>query len=100
MTHGFDNVGRLFGPDLVIKSWWDGKTKAQYERRAQCVANYYHSYTEAGAAVDGNTTLGTKVACFTSTPVQILMQKALLGEVKGGLLAYAHVCSRMRTDVC
>ena len=67
MTHGFDNVGRLFGPDLVIKSWWDAETKAQYERRAQCVANYYHSYTEAGAAVEGNTTLGTRVTCFTGT---------------------------------
>jgi predicted metalloendopeptidase len=29
MSHGFDNVGRLFGPDLVIKSWWDKTTTAR-----------------------------------------------------------------------
>ena len=62
MSHGFDNVGRLFGPDLVIKDWWDPATKLQYTQRAQCVGHYYHSFREAGRRVDGNTTLGEDIA--------------------------------------
>jgi predicted metalloendopeptidase len=62
MSHGFDNVGRLFGPDLVIKDWWDRATKAKYTERAQCVGRYYHSFREAGRNVDGNTTLGEDIA--------------------------------------
>mmetsp|Transcript_27753 Transcript_27753/g.65403 ORF Transcript_27753/g.65403 Transcript_27753/m.65403 type:complete len:736 (-) Transcript_27753:619-2826(-) len=68
MSHGFDNVGRMFGPDnphlpeMVIKSWWDPKTVAEYKRRANCVSGYYSTYHQDGKAVPGNKTLEEDLA--------------------------------------
>lgn len=62
MSHGFDNVGRLFGPDLVIKSWWDPVTTSNYRSRSQCVASHYATYTSGGGAVRGNATLEEDIA--------------------------------------
>ena len=50
MSHGFDNVGRLFGLwssfSFGRQDWWDPVTKALYTARAQCVGLYYHSFRE------------------------------------------------------
>ena len=38
MNHGFDDTGRLFGPDLSMRSWWDDEVVANYTERAACLA--------------------------------------------------------------
>ena len=62
MSHGFDDVGRLFGPDRVLRDWWGPRTVAAYRARGRCLGEYYASYRSAGRPVDGNRTLGEDIA--------------------------------------
>ncbi|KAJ1480896.1 hypothetical protein T484DRAFT_1900312 [Baffinella frigidus] len=62
MTHGFDNVGRLFTPALIIKNWWDASTVGAYKERAECIGEHYASYSVQGHHVSGNLTLGEDLA--------------------------------------
>jgi len=62
MSHGFDNVGRLFGPDQVIRSWWDASTVKEYTQRAQCIGDYYNGFVVEGKPIHGNSTLEEDIA--------------------------------------
>lgn len=62
MSHGFDDVGRLFGPDRVLRDWWGPRTVAGYKARSQCLGRYYASFRSGGQHVDGNRTLGEDIA--------------------------------------
>jgi len=63
MTHGFDDTGRLFSPQLTIQNWWDKHTIVEFKRRAQCIASAYSRHMAPGGShVDGNRTLGEDIA--------------------------------------
>ena len=62
MSHGFDNVGRLFGPDRVLRDWWGPHTVAAYKARSSCLGEYYATFRSGGLNVDGNRTLGEDIA--------------------------------------
>ncbi len=37
MNHGFDDTGRLFGPSLSMRSWWDDDVVGNYTERTACL---------------------------------------------------------------
>ncbi|KAK7072076.1 hypothetical protein SK128_024308 [Halocaridina rubra] len=44
MTHGFDNIGRLYDKDGNLVQWWSDETIAAYNERAQCFIDQYDNY--------------------------------------------------------
>ncbi|KAI0126161.1 hypothetical protein BJ170DRAFT_462683 [Xylariales sp. AK1849] len=79
ITHGFDNNGRKYDADGVLRVWWDNKTTSEFEKRTECFVNQYSNYTVladypiAGKPaidpstnktmyVDGTKTLGENIA--------------------------------------
>jgi len=65
LTHGFDDQGRLYGPDGALNNWWLKKTSNNFVARAQCISKEYSSFQLPGkpaAFVNGNLTLGENLA--------------------------------------
>ena len=44
VTHGFDNVGRLFDKHGNLNAWWDVESVEQFEQKAQCLVDQYNKY--------------------------------------------------------
>mmetsp|Transcript_52308 Transcript_52308/g.162373 ORF Transcript_52308/g.162373 Transcript_52308/m.162373 type:complete len:212 (-) Transcript_52308:16-651(-) len=78
MSHGFDNVGRLFGPNFELRSWWDNSTIRSYKKRADCIGRYYHTYTSAGRHVHSNQTLEEDIADRGGLHLAYLAMRAAL----------------------
>ncbi len=63
LTHGFDDSGRKFAGDGNMTDWWTAADGAEFERRAQCVADQYSGYTAVDEVkLNGKLTLGENVA--------------------------------------
>lgn len=63
VTHAFDDQGREYDADGVLRDWWSPYAAQQFERRAQCVVDLYSSYAGVdNQSVDGELTLGENLA--------------------------------------
>jgi endothelin-converting enzyme/putative endopeptidase len=63
LTHGFDDEGRQFDPRGNLKDWWTAEDAREFDKREECVANEYSSFTVApGVHVNGKLTLGEDTA--------------------------------------
>lgn len=63
LTHGFDSDGRNFDGDGNLNEWWSAQTKAEFEKRAQCLVDQANAYQILpGLTVNGKQTLGENVA--------------------------------------
>ena len=75
LTHGFDDQGRKFDPKGRLTEWWEPEVSKKFEKRAECVKDFYSDYEVApGANVNGQLTLGENIAD--------------IGGVKEGYAAY------------
>ncbi|MEZ4385738.1 MAG: M13 family metallopeptidase, partial [Nannocystaceae bacterium] len=65
LTHGFDDEGRHFDADGVLREWWEPQALAQFNARAQCIDDAYSAVEVLpGLRVDGRLTLGENIADF------------------------------------
>uniref|UniRef100_A0A0R3PFX8 Neprilysin n=1 Tax=Angiostrongylus costaricensis TaxID=334426 RepID=A0A0R3PFX8_ANGCS len=64
ITHGFDDEGRQFDAVGNLRDWWDGKAKASFERRAQCIVDQYSKIKvpEVSVHLNGKLTQGENIA--------------------------------------
>ncbi|KAK0633831.1 hypothetical protein B0T14DRAFT_467071 [Immersiella caudata] len=67
IVHGFDSAGRLWNENAQPFPWWDNKTVAAYEERAQCFVKQYSEFTYPitggkTANTDGEQTLGENIS--------------------------------------
>jgi endothelin-converting enzyme len=66
LSHAFDNHGRKYDARGRLEDWWDAKTAAEFDRRAQCYVVQYSGFkseVDGGEmAVDGAATLGENLA--------------------------------------
>ncbi|KAF9162058.1 hypothetical protein DFQ26_003910 [Actinomortierella ambigua] len=67
ITHGFDNGGRLFGPDGKKENWWTNATVTRFQEKAKCYVNQYNNFTVVGPErktlhVNGTTTLDENIS--------------------------------------
>ncbi|MCB9758422.1 MAG: M13 family metallopeptidase [Alphaproteobacteria bacterium] len=62
LTHGFDDTGRMFGPDGKMAEWWDADAVSRFNERAQCVVDQYSGWEVNGTPVNGELTLGENIA--------------------------------------
>jgi len=63
ITHGFDDQGRKYDADGVLRDWWSPEDAREFEARAGALADQY-SRIEAlpGIKVNGRQTLGENIA--------------------------------------
>jgi putative endopeptidase len=63
LSHGFDDQGRKFDGDGVMKEWWPAEVSANFDTAASCVEKQY-SAIEAlpGYHIKGDLTLGENIA--------------------------------------
>ncbi len=63
ITHGFDDQGRLSGPDGNLTDWWSKEDAEKFKSRADEVANQYNAFTILDTLhVNGRLTLGENLA--------------------------------------
>lgn len=63
LTHGFDDQGRKFDAEGVLRQWWEDPVVSQFEERAACVDRAYSAKeVEPGLHVNGKLTLGENTA--------------------------------------
>lgn len=63
LTHGFDDSGRKFDAQGLLREWWQPEVGERFDERASCVRDLYSSYeVEPGLNLDGQLTLGENIA--------------------------------------
>jgi putative endopeptidase len=63
MTHGFDDQGRLSGPDGNLRDWWTKEDADKFKAKADEVADEYNAFTILDTLhVNGRLTLGENIA--------------------------------------
>ena len=65
LTHGFDDSGRKFDGDGVMREWWSAPVVARYEQRTACLVDSYGAIeVQPGVRINGQLTLGENIADF------------------------------------
>jgi len=63
LTHGFDDEGRKYDARGNLRDWWTPQDDASYEKRAQCVADQFSTYTIVDdIKINGKLTNGEDIA--------------------------------------
>ncbi|MFO7563312.1 MAG: M13 family metallopeptidase [Enhygromyxa sp.] len=65
LTHGFDDSGRKFDGDGVMREWWAPEVASQFDAQAQCIVDTYSAIeVQPGKQLKGELTLGENIADF------------------------------------
>ncbi len=66
MGHGFDDQGRRFDGNGMLRDWWSAKDAQEYEKRAKLLVDQYNSFEPLpGLHVNGALTLGENIGDLT-----------------------------------
>lgn len=65
LTHGFDDSGRKFDGQGIMREWWDPSVAKRFEAQAKCIENAYSAVEiQPGVNINGKLTLGENIADF------------------------------------
>ena len=63
LTHGFDDTGRKFDGDGVMKEWWAPEAATAFEEQTACIGKAYSEYeVQPGKFINGELTMGENIA--------------------------------------
>ncbi|UJR09778.1 hypothetical protein I4U23_014005 [Adineta vaga] len=62
ITHGFDNQGREYDADGMMRSWWTKFAMENFEEKTKCFVKQYGSFSLDGQNENGQRTLGENIA--------------------------------------
>lgn len=62
ITHGFDDDGRLYDKNGVMKDWWSATDAQKYKDMSQALVKLFNKETYMGGKVDGELTLSENIA--------------------------------------
>ena len=62
LVHAFDNFGRRFDKDGVLRQWWDDAVIEAFNNKTKCLIDQYNNITVQGYYVNGQLTLGENIA--------------------------------------
>ncbi|XP_077998818.1 endothelin-converting enzyme homolog [Glandiceps talaboti] len=65
LTHGFDDKGRVYDKNGVLKeSWWSKESETEFHRKEQCIVDQYSEYkmNECNMTLNGQVTVGENIA--------------------------------------
>ena len=66
MGHGFDDQGRNFDAQGVLRDWWTKEDAEEYQKRAKVIVEHYNQLEPMpGLKVNGALTLGENIADLT-----------------------------------
>jgi len=80
MTHGFDDSGRQFDANGILRDWWTPEDATKYKTAAQRVVDQFNGFTvvDDQTHVNGRLTLGENIADLGGlTVAYFALQKAL-----------------------
>jgi putative endopeptidase len=82
MGHGFDDQGRRFDANGVLRDWWAPKDAEEYMKRAKLLVQQYNKYEPLpGLHVNGELTLGENIGDLTGVVIAYrAYQFALKGQ--------------------
>lgn len=65
LTHGFDDTGRQFDGDGVMREWWAAEVATRYDEQTQCLVDTYSAIeVQPEVKLNGKLTLGENIADF------------------------------------
>ena len=62
MTHGFDNMGRMFDEKGNLNNWWTDEDDAKFTERTQQLVKLFNEFEMRGHHINGELTLGENIA--------------------------------------
>jgi len=62
LTHGFDDQGREYDKNGILRNWWTNDSIAAFKTRTKCMVDQYSKYEVNGEKVKGKQTLGENIA--------------------------------------
>ncbi len=63
MTHGFDDRGRLYGPDGNLNTWWTEEDGKRFEERSKVLVDQFNEFIVLDSThANGEYTLGENIA--------------------------------------
>lgn len=84
LTHGFDDSGRKFDGDGVMREWWAPAVSERFDERTQCIVDTYSAIeVQPGTNVNGELTLGENIADFGGIKESYAAYNKWLGEGEG-----------------
>lgn len=110
LSHAFDNTGRKFDSNGVMRDWWSSKTSMEFENRAKCFANQYSQFKvpvpNGFKNLNGNLTLGENLAdnagllqSLNAMPSTNKLLPMDLNPEKLFFVSFAHVwCGREKPE--
>ena len=87
ITHGFDDDGRLYDKNGVMKDWWSQADADKYKEMSQDLVDLFNKATYMGGKVDGEMTLSENIADLGG--VAIALEALEMEFAKGGYNAAA-----------
>ena len=70
MGHGFDDQGRRFDANGVLRDWWAPKDAEEYMKRAKLLVEQYNEFEPLpGLHVNGELTLGENIGDLTGVVI-------------------------------
>jgi predicted metalloendopeptidase len=80
MGHGFDDQGRRYDGDGVLRDWWTAKDGEEYTKRAKLLAQQYNEFEPLpGLHVNGELTLGENIGDLTGAVIAHRAYQLALG---------------------
>ena len=81
LTHGFDDQGRKFDGDGVMREWWAPEVASKFEGEAQCIVDTYSAIeVQPGTPLKGELTLGENIADFGGLKEAFLAYQQYVAE--------------------
>ncbi|XP_059084474.1 neprilysin-3-like isoform X2 [Tigriopus californicus] len=62
LLHGFDDIGRLYGPSGHKRKWWPNRTTNAFNSKSRCFVKQYSQKIFSGWNVNGERTLSENIA--------------------------------------
>jgi predicted metalloendopeptidase len=92
MSHGFDDVGRRYDADGIVRDWWSPEDARRYQERAGVVERQYGAYLVIDTLrVDGRRTLGENIADVVGVSLAFeAMQHAIRAAPPAPIDGFTH----------
>eukprot|EP00026_Physarum_polycephalum_P004677 Phypoly_transcript_04699.p1 GENE.Phypoly_transcript_04699~~Phypoly_transcript_04699.p1 ORF type:complete len:701 (+),score=99.60 Phypoly_transcript_04699:197-2104(+) len=81
LTHGFDDSGRNYDGNGVLRNWWQPATSAKFDSLVSCVIEQYDQFEVLpGLYINGNLTQGENIADMGGSKLSYLALQNEIGE--------------------
>jgi putative endopeptidase len=79
MTHGFDDKGRKFDYQGILRDWWTESDSKEYEKRVEVMVKQANNFEVHGQKVQGKLTSGENIADLGGLRLALRALKATEG---------------------